>query len=182
MNTRLFHLGKLNQTVDCVELGLRSAEISAEIEISLPKNQPLPKLTKICYLPPRMLEAIIRSFPDRVLTVTVLAPHKSGQKRALSFDSCLPPEPAKRACNDETAPLVRPTAARRATPMLSASTLTHLIVNNALRRNFDAAAIPPPGLLPERLPIPISDRTRVLTALPPLGLLPEPAALPPLGL
>jgi hypothetical protein len=132
--------------------------------------------------PPRMLEAIIRSFSDRVLTVTVLAPHKSGQKRALSFDSCLPPEPAKRACNDETAPLVRPTAARRATPMLSASTLTHLIVNNALRRNFDAAALPPLGLLPERLPIPISDRTRVLTALPPLGLLPEPAALPPLGL
>jgi hypothetical protein len=37
-----------------------------------------------------MLEAIICSFPDRVLTVTVLAPHKSGQKRALSFGSCLP--------------------------------------------------------------------------------------------
>jgi hypothetical protein len=99
--------------------------------------------------PPRMLEAIIRSFPGRVLTVTVLAPHKSGQKRALSFDSCLPPSPAKRACHDETAPLVSPTAARRATPMLSASTLTHLIVNNALRRNFDAAALPPLGLLQE---------------------------------
>ncbi len=111
-------------------------------------------LSSSCYLPPRLLQAIIRSFPDRVLTVTVLAPHKSGQKRALSFDSCLPPEPAKRACNDETAPLVRPTAARRA----SESTLTHLIVNNALRWNFDAAALPP------------------------LGLLPEPAALPPLGL
>ena len=95
-----------------------------------------------------MLEAIIRSFPDRVLTVTVLAPHKSGQKRALSFDSCLPPSP-KRACHDATAPLVRPTAARRATPMLSASTLTHLIVNNALRRNFDASALPPLGLLQE---------------------------------
>ena len=65
MNTRLFHLGKLNQTVDCVELGLRSAEISAEIEISLPKNQPLPKLTKICYLPPRMLELVPGPCADR---------------------------------------------------------------------------------------------------------------------
>ena len=69
---------------------------------------------------------------------------------------------------------MRPTAARRA----SESTLTHLIVNNALRRNFDAAAIPPPGLLPERLPIPISDRTRVLDR-PPATRPPTRAGSPP---
>ena len=44
------------------------------------------------------LEAIIRSFPGRVLTVTVLC----ARKRPLSFDSCAP-APAKRARGDAAA-------------------------------------------------------------------------------
>ena len=174
MNTRLFHLGKLNQTVDCVELGLRSAEISAEIEISLPKNQPLPKLTKICYLPPRMLEAIIRSFPDRVLTVTVLAPHKSGQKRALSFDSCLPPEPAttrrRRWC-------AQPQPEERVSQPLRTSSSTTPCAGISTRPPSRHPASYQSAFQFQSLTGPV-----FLTALPPLGLLPEPAALPPIGL
>ena len=40
-------------------------------------------------------EAIIRSFPGRVITVTVLC----GRKRPMSFDSCAPAA-AKRSRND----------------------------------------------------------------------------------
>jgi len=76
----------------------------------------------------RTFEAIIRTFPGRVLTVTVLAP----QKRALSFDSCLPPAPAKRARHDEPAPLVCAPAARRDGAA---------VFNHALRRQCDAAAL-----------------------------------------
>lgn len=77
---------------------------------------------------PRTFEAIIRTFPGRVLTVTVLAP----QKRALSFDSCLPPAPAKRARHDEAAPLVVAQAARREGAAL---------ISHAVRRQCDAAAL-----------------------------------------
>lgn len=41
----------------------------------------------------RTNEAIIRSFPGRVLTITVLASHK----RPFSFDSCVPSADCKRA-------------------------------------------------------------------------------------
>jgi hypothetical protein len=51
---------------------------------------------------PRTHEVVIRSFPGRVLTVTVLG-NSSMRKRPFSFDSCLPAEPcetaAKRACS-----------------------------------------------------------------------------------
>lgn len=58
-----------------------------------------------CAEPPRTNEAIIRSFPGRVLTVTVLAAHK----RPLSFDSCLPAD-------------IREAAAKRARPLYEEST------------------------------------------------------------
>jgi hypothetical protein len=52
----------------------------------------------------RTNQAIIRSFPGRVLTVTVLASHT--HKRALSFDSCLPAEACEKAAASKRARLL----------------------------------------------------------------------------
>ena len=61
----------------------------------------------------RTNQAIIRSFPGRVLTVTVLASHT--HKRALSFDSCLPAEACEKAAAAKRARLLDDDEQQRAT-------------------------------------------------------------------
>ena len=98
---------------------------------------------------PRTHEVVIRSFPGRVLTVTVLG-NSTTRKRPFSFDSCLPAEPceaaAKRACSVDEPYAFAKAGGHPAAAILDAG--------GGDRRPLleEGGSVSPPSLVPQRAP------------------------------